>query len=480
MSQALLACAIPVFVIASVAMPAGVGGGMLYVPLLILTGVADPRSAAVLSQPIIVGAALAGNIFNIAWQVRHPEKLLLDSKLALAMVAPCLAGNLLGTILNQSLPAFVILIMLLLLITKSFSGSVGRARTMWTNESSLSAQSVQASAGRTQPSIVGNEDENTTRPPSSAASVTDEDEPAAAVAEAELPQQQGTVEAVHVESIPKVAPSSEDAGEHEEADLPYQQVSFFSSSPFSCSDSGGGLSRRRNRTRTETLESGLPATDTNVCQPQAAVQDGDSWQSHLDCTWLEFVLVWIAMLAVVAIRGGDGHSIVGLHTCSWEYWLVTSLGFLILLVVGLITRRSEAGTLTCVAVGCFSACVGIGGAIVLNPMMVKGGVDVQTATATASLLVLVMSSCVSCLFLLGGVVPLLPAVTLSAAAFLGSLAGKSVVAYLVKRTGRTSVLVILLAGFILVSGLAVFVQTIMEMAGEKGNVQDIFAFKTPC
>lgn len=35
---------------------------MLYVPLLIVTHIADPRLAAVLAQPIIVGAALAGHL----------------------------------------------------------------------------------------------------------------------------------------------------------------------------------------------------------------------------------------------------------------------------------------------------------------------------------------------------------------------------------------------------------------------------------
>lgn len=39
-------------------------GGMLYVPLLIVTHVADPRLAAVLAQPIIVGAAMAGAFFE--------------------------------------------------------------------------------------------------------------------------------------------------------------------------------------------------------------------------------------------------------------------------------------------------------------------------------------------------------------------------------------------------------------------------------
>ena len=39
-------------------------GGMLYVPLLIVTHVADPRLAAVLAQPLIVGAAMAGAFFE--------------------------------------------------------------------------------------------------------------------------------------------------------------------------------------------------------------------------------------------------------------------------------------------------------------------------------------------------------------------------------------------------------------------------------
>lgn len=39
-------------------------------------------------------------------------------------------------------------------------------------------------------------------------------------------------------------------------------------------------------------------------------------------------------------------------------------------------------------IGALSAVVGIGGAIVLNPMMVKRGIEVQAATATASLMVL--------------------------------------------------------------------------------------------
>ncbi|OLQ03730.1 hypothetical protein AK812_SmicGene13279 [Symbiodinium microadriaticum] len=138
----LLAVAAPVFLIASLAMPAGVGGGLLYVPLLIVTHVAGPRLAAVLAQPIIVGAALAGNVFNICWQLRHKECRLLDGQLALAMIAPCLAGNLVGTIMNQLFPSVVIMILLLLLVSCTFSTSARRALNMWhaENESRCALQ----------------------------------------------------------------------------------------------------------------------------------------------------------------------------------------------------------------------------------------------------------------------------------------------------------------------------------------------------
>lgn len=143
------------------------------------------------------------------------------------------------------------------------------------------------------------------------------------------------------------------------------------------------------------------------------------------------------MILVVALRGGDGHSIVSVRSCSWEYWAITAGGFFLLMLVGAFTRQPEAPWYVCVVIGALSAVVGIGGAIVLNPMMVKRGIEVQAATATASLMVLVMSTCSTSLFLLGGFVPTIPAVTLGVAAFLGSMCGKTVVSYLVSHTGRT-------------------------------------------
>ena len=187
------------------------------------------------------------------------------------------------------------------------------------------------------------------------------------------------------------------------------------------------------------------------------------------------------MILVIVLRGGEGQSVAHVQSCSWEYWAITGFGFLLLAGGGLVTRTPEVSCVLCVATGALSAMVGIGGAIVLNPMMVKRGVEVQTATATASLLVLAMSTTTSALFMLGGAMPLMPALVLGIAAFLGSLCGKTVVGWLVSRTGRTSLILILLAGFIFISGIAVLTQgvkdTILDV--EAGN-NPFSGFKQPC
>ncbi|CAK9053387.1 unnamed protein product [Durusdinium trenchii] len=339
----LLAVAAPVFVIASLAMPAGIGGGMLYVPLLIVTHIADPRLAAVLAQPIIVGAALAGNSFNIAWQFRHKEQKLLDGHLALAMIAPCLAGNLVGSIMNQLLPSAIIMILLLLLAGSTFQSSARRALKMWKAENAVrsdASRNGQADVVRAPPAVVGRE--------------------------VELPAAS--------ETVPESTSTSE-GNEECDDDTPYTHVSFFSDSMTSQSD------RTLTRRRPSTLP--LPG---NVVSTDVSQDPKSPWDA---CRlWGKFILVWICMILVVAMRGGSGHSIISITSCSWQYWLVTATGFFLLMLVGALTRQPEAPWYICVVIGALSAVVGIGGAIVLNPMMVKRGIEVQAATATASLMVL--------------------------------------------------------------------------------------------
>ena len=110
-------------------------------------------------------------------------------------------------------------------------------------------------------------------------------------------------------------------------DTPYTHVSFFSESMTSESDRT--LTRRR---LSFTLP--LPAGNTNVSQATEMC----SWGCGI---WIKFLLVWLCMIFVVAIRGGDGNSILAIRGCSWEYWAVTATGFLLLMFPSLASEAKS-------------------------------------------------------------------------------------------------------------------------------------------
>ena len=115
-------------------------------------------------------------------------------------------------------------------------------------------------------------------------------------------------------------------------DTPYTHVSFFSESM--TSDSDRTLTRRRL-----PFSLPLPAGNTNVTQATEMC----SWGCGI---WMKFLLVWLCMIFVVAIRGGDGNSILAIRGCSWEYWVVTATGFLLLMFPSL-TSEAKSRAMVC-------------------------------------------------------------------------------------------------------------------------------------
>ena len=102
----------------------------------------------------------------------------------------------------------------------------------------------------------------------------------------------------HQEAQCQVSQGSQGPQEEEVNDTPYTHTSFFS-------DSTKSLTRRR------TL-SNLPLPQ-NLAQQ---VPQRSRWQEI--AIWGKFILVWLCMILVVAMRGGSGHSIVSVRSCSWE------------------------------------------------------------------------------------------------------------------------------------------------------------------
>ena len=94
----------------------GVGGGGLYVPVLILLGGLSSQAAVPVSTAIIFGNAFASLAFNA--EMRHPtaDRPLIDLQVVLLLEPPTLTGAALGVLLNRVLPASVTFVLLVLIL----------------------------------------------------------------------------------------------------------------------------------------------------------------------------------------------------------------------------------------------------------------------------------------------------------------------------------------------------------------------------
>jgi len=95
----------------------GIGGGGLYVPLLILVIGFETKEAIPISQGCIVGAAIAHLILNAP--KKHPllDIPVIDYAALLVLEPMLLAGSLFGVMLNGMLPSVVILLILVFVLS---------------------------------------------------------------------------------------------------------------------------------------------------------------------------------------------------------------------------------------------------------------------------------------------------------------------------------------------------------------------------
>jgi len=104
---------------AALAMSAGIGGGGLFVPILIIMLHKSVSIATSMSQCLIAGAAIAGLIYNL--QQKHPsrDRPLIDVSLVLFLAPLQMAGALFGNVLNRMLPPVALIIVMVMVLSVS-------------------------------------------------------------------------------------------------------------------------------------------------------------------------------------------------------------------------------------------------------------------------------------------------------------------------------------------------------------------------
>jgi len=116
----------------------GIGGGGLYVPLLIIVIGFETKEAVAVSQGCIVGAAIAHLIINVP--KKHPlmDVPVIDYGALLVLEPMLLTGSLLGVMLNGMMPSVVIMLILIVVLSLGAYKTGKRALKITRSERSLS------------------------------------------------------------------------------------------------------------------------------------------------------------------------------------------------------------------------------------------------------------------------------------------------------------------------------------------------------
>jgi len=105
------------FVIAGFSLAAGVGGGGLYVPLLMFVLSLETRVATALSQAMLFGGAFAALVYNARMShPARPERPLINFELALLMAPALMGGAQVGAVVHALAPPVMTLVLLLIVL----------------------------------------------------------------------------------------------------------------------------------------------------------------------------------------------------------------------------------------------------------------------------------------------------------------------------------------------------------------------------
>eukprot|EP00947_MAST-08B_sp_MAST-8B-sp1_P005898 g5898.t1 len=129
--------------------------------------------------------------------------------------------------------------------------------------------------------------------------------------------------------------------------------------------------------------------------------------------------------------------------------------------------------------GIVAGLIGIGGGMVLGPIMLEIGVNPMVSSSVTATNVLLSSSTVAIVFLASDLVDPLFALLYLIACFFGAYIGVKYVKQVVKRTGRQSLVVLMLAFVISCAVTASVVRGIVKFVNDV-NANTVPPFNVPC
>jgi len=446
------------FVAAGIATACGVGGGGIYVPLGVILLLLAPKVASGLSQASIFGACLGGLALNI--RNKHPNQSiredgltedetivteggklysrpLIDYDMALFLAPMQMAGAVMGVIVQKLLPNWLYLIMAGVILFFTSHKTYVKFFAAYKKEKIakvLTKTAVKVDKEKNKNKTMGNEN--------------------------------GVKGKKNEENDENVEISDEE----ENAELS------------STDDSSDNDAKKSKQLTTEQI----------LLRRQYLEADARQYPKE---KLFSFLLLWMGLFVITLLKGGKGTpSLLGI-TCQSPWYAVLiagqfvwTLGFASVYGCKIIKsrrareevnypylprdvewtpRKSQFYAIFTFFAGVVAGLIGIGGGMVLGPLMIVMGVDPRVSSATNATMIVLTSSSVAIMFVTSGMVPWEYALFFFCVCLIGAYVGKTFIDGYVKKTGMASILIFILASIIALATVGCFYNALTGLAKAK-------------
>ncbi|CAD7927647.1 unnamed protein product [Amoebophrya sp. A120] len=513
------------FLGSGLALSAGVGGGGIYVPLLILLLRFRAHKATAVSQSMLAGGAISVLLYNL--KQRHPtdkSRSMVDFDLTAILGFPLMAGVQMGAVVHKISPDWLILFLLIAVLTDSGRRTLRKGLSLWRDENQARARpglQKTESGSTSNPNVIYQISQKLSSVGSTPTSYQE-------FQDADVPEVIGNADGDHGEiddhgNNPKTLARKNSPGE--ETGLTTSPLSSAHSSSLSLVPTNGSNMEQvviaKNHSPIKGVDHNLSpvASGTLRIQPPSAGKGNtvDSAQpspvNELSSTiarssrgkvsdaGIQKMLlgVWMIMLVVSGVKTSLGY-------CTALFWLILLSATSVLLYLAyrhaqsLVKQYEERKTVSVTpggngqqveaksyrdtweffdtrenalrllfyayGAGVIAAMCGIGGGMLLGPIMMEMGLRPQVTTATTATTLFMLSTTASTIFIIGGQAPLAYSLFFAVVCCCGAILGKSVINYYVKKYNRTSVIALLLAGVILVSTVMLLIIGLLDLFGD--------------
>jgi len=229
-------------------------------------------------------------------------------------------------------------------------------------------------------------------------------------------------------------------------------------------------------------------------------------RSPFDVFLLLFLILIIVSMHSLYI-GGKGDSLVGIQLCSTSYWLVLISIFPILftfqyyIVKGILlykkkkeenkfpfqegdirwtNLRAFVTVFISIIAGVLSSLLGIGGGMVIGPLLLELGVLANVSAATSSFMILFTSASSIVQFAALGLIPYDYGLFLFVVGFFYGHVGQSFLNFIVKKYNRKSIIVISVVFIVGISAILLLGSQIYNYVNMPTNVTISYGFRQYC